>query len=128
MKNKINDQETNKIYIFPKIFPSLNPEESVKYLYIFKNDSLTKELSILNNSSNDKEIINNDNQFDSIENIIELQKGRNRRTPKLKNIIFEFISKTDVYDKIKEFELNSYEKLLENSISQKKTNNEEIIF
>ena len=100
MKNLINDNKKNKIYIFPKIFPPLNPEESKKYLYIFKQDSLTKELSLLNDSSNgdsiNKNNINNDTRFELIESIIELQKGKNKRTSKLKNIIYEFISKTDI--------------------------------
>ena len=132
MKNLINDNKKNKIYIFPKIFPPLNPEESKKYLYIFKQDSLTKELSLLNDSSNgdsiNKNNINNDTRFELIESIIELQKGKNKRTSKLKNIIYEFISKTDIYEKIREFEVNSYEKFIENSISFKQSNNEEIIF
>ena len=97
MKNLINDNKKNKIYIFPKIFPPLNPEESKKYLYIFKQDSLAKELSLLNDSSNgdsiNKNNINNDTRFELIESIIELQKGKNKRTSKLKNIIYEFISK-----------------------------------
>ena len=59
MKNLINDNKKNKIYIFPKIFPPLNPEESKKYLYIFKQDSLTKELSLLNDSSNGDSINKN---------------------------------------------------------------------
>ncbi len=132
MKNIINDKKTNKIYIFPKIFPPLNPVESIKYLYIFIKDSLTKELSQLKDSSNDniieKDIVNNETQFDLIENIIELQKGKKKRNSKIKNIIYEFLSKTDIYDKIKEFEINSYEKFLDNSILHNQANNEEIIF
>jgi hypothetical protein len=86
MKNIINDKKTNKIYIFPKIFPPLNPVESIKYLYIFIKDSLTKELSQLKDSSNDniieKDIVNNETQFDLIENIIELQKGKKKEIQK----------------------------------------------
>ena len=30
--------QNNKVYIYPKIFPSLTPEESIKFANIFNNE------------------------------------------------------------------------------------------
>ncbi len=111
------NRNDGNIYIYPKILKSINPEESKRFLYIFQNNNIInayfqkkKDLK-----ENKKDFDNENEKLDVIDLIIELQNGKKKRINIFKKIIFEFISKSDIYEKIKEIINENYEKLIKNS-------------
>ena len=121
------NRNDGNIYIYPKILKSINPEESKRFLYIFQNNNAInayfQKKKDLNIKENKNDFDNENEKLDVIDLIIELQNGKKKRKNIFKKIIFEFISKSDIYEKIKEKINENYEKLIKNSNNNNNKNN-----
>ncbi len=78
----------NKLYIYPKIFPSLTPEESIKFKNIFNNEILnlipSKNKFRNKIKINDNKSLNNSSQYINIKSnlineLLEIQKFKNKK-------------------------------------------------
>ncbi len=130
------NNKRSKLLIYPNIIPSQNPEESIKFLYIFQNNNFNLDTTKIRKSiliqSGDYFINNfNENKEDLIELIVDLQKGKKKRGNIIKKIISEFISKTELYNKIRKNEIESYENFIQKSNENNNSNEismDEMIF
>ena len=111
----------NKLYIYPKIFPSLTPEESIKFKNIFNNEILnlipSKNKFRNKIKINDNKSLNNSSQYINIKSnlineLLEIQKFKNKKK-NIKLLILKFFYQTDLFKKIKEKETKAYQNLLE---------------
>ena len=112
------NRNDGNIYIYPK---------SKRFLYIFQNNNAInayfQKKKDLNIKENKNDFDNENEKLDVIDLIIELQNGKKKRKNIFKKIIFEFISKSDIYEKIKEKINENYEKLIKNSNNNNNKNN-----
>ena len=130
--------QNNKVYIYPKIFPSLTPEESIKFANIFNNEIFniipSKKINTNKIKINDNNSFNNTDQYLNIKSnlinkLLEIQKHKKKKNIKL--LILKFFYQTDLFKIIKEKEKNSYQKLFDNiydnNLNKNKLNIDDVV-